>query len=180
MKQQLRTQEGFNRNNLDHHMIFCILDTACSYPKVCEAFNALKSYGLITRKSLKKSNQEELLTILTEVGYRWANQKAYYLMDFAHNRINLKTATRKQLVGSILGVGMKLASMFLRNTRGEDFAVMDIHTKDWLYSQLFNKGIKRNSLSYEEEEKWFKKLAKSHARTTAQLDYDIWNYRRKK
>lgn len=177
MKQQLRTEEGFDRNNLEHHMVFCVLDTACSYLKVCEAFNALKKHGLITRKALQKANQNELIIILKNVGYRWANQKAYYLKDFGSNSINLKTATRKEIVDSVLGIGMKLASMFLRNTRDEEYAVMDIHTKRWLYERIEKPY---NSLSYEKEEELFKSAAELAGKTVAQLDYEIWNERRKK
>ena len=53
-------------------------------------------------------------------------------MEFSNNTINLRTATRDELVKNVKGIGYKLASMFLRNTRGEEYAVMDVHTKRYL------------------------------------------------
>ena len=69
---------------------------------------------------------------------------------------------------------MKLASMFLRDTRNVELAVMDVHTKRWLAEQLEKRGVlypKR----YEDEENWMLQLAKEQGTTIRELDYKIWD-----
>lgn len=69
------------------------------------------------------------------------------------------------------GIGMKLASMFLRNTRGDDYAVIDVHIRRYLEER----GITGNYLHLENE---FRKIAESQGKSVTELDLEIWNERR--
>jgi thermostable 8-oxoguanine DNA glycosylase len=177
-------------------MVFCILDTAVPYESVCKAFDVLKRNNLTTRKQLLEAQKYEINKMLSSVGYRWANQKARYLKAFAENDIDLKTATRDEIVKKVKGVGYKLASMFLRNTRGEDHAVLDVHILRWIKEQIKTKCLHNESLypsksydlsnvdvilkglTYKEIEDLFRDMAKERGKTMTQLDIEIWNENR--
>ena len=174
-----RPDEGNKYNNLelDEFMVFCILDTAVSYEKVCETFDALKKKHITTRIALL-TRQDLIKPALKSVGYRWANQKTLYLKHFAHNKIDLKTATREELVKSVKGVGMKLASMFLRNTRGHEYAVLDVHTLRWLQKNYNFPDEEFRKMSYEKKEQYFIEAAEFLSTTPMELDLKIWQENR--
>jgi len=159
-------------------MVFCLLDTAISYEKVCQTFDELKRHGMTTRSGLRAANIGSLYNVMKECGYRWSHQKCKYLKEFANNDIDLSTATREEIVKSVKGVGMKLASMFLRNTRGKEYAVLDVHTLRWMQEnyKFSNEEFKR--MSYEEKEEWFIKAADFLGTTPIELDLKIWNENR--
>ena len=174
-----RPEGKYTELELDEMMVFCILDTAISYEKCCEAFDALKKDGLTTRRALSLSSPDSVKNILKSVGYRWANQKAKYLTEFGRNNIDLMSATRKEIVGNVKGVGMKLASMFLRNTRGEKYAVLDRHTLRYVDIMAMKILRKHGPLkTYEEKEKFFIELAEAQGKTVAELDMEIWQRER--
>lgn len=156
-------------------MIFCILDRATSYIQVCKSFNALRENNLITRRGLEEAKESAIAYILKESGYRFPNQSAKFLKELSTNPINLKTATREELEKSIKGVGLKLASMFVRNTRGTKVAVLDTHIRSWLkerYGEL--------PKNYYEQEKLFLRASLELKKDPGQLDIDIWEERRRK
>ncbi len=173
-----RPDGKYKDSELDHMMVFCILDTSVPYEKCCEAFDNLRKAGMITRKKLQKCTPLMIKLELQNAGYRWANQKSKYLMEFADNDINLKTCTRDELVKNVKGVGMKLASMFLRNTRGHEYAVIDVHTDRWLEKELRAFDQWKPNMSYEEKEKIFINLAEIAGKTPTQLDLEIWQKNR--
>ena len=163
---------------LDEFMVFCILDTSVPYEKCCQAFDVLKKAGMTTRRKLRNHTPLPIKLELQSVGYRWANQKSKYLHEFAHNDINLKTASREEIVKNIKGVGMKLASMFLRNTRGNKYAVIDVHTDRWIEKELKAYDQWRPRMSYEDKEKAFINFAKILGKTPMELDLEIWQKNR--
>jgi len=169
-----RPDGKYSDEDMEKFMVFCILDTAVSYESVCKAWNELDEAGMTTRKGLKRVDPILIKGVLASVGYRWAGQKALYLKHFANNKINLKTATRKELVNSVYGIGMKLASMFLRNTRGHQYAVLDVHTLRFLQNELGEKMPKK----YEDQEKMFINIAKMRHMNPMELDLKIWQENR--
>ena len=161
---------------LDEFMVFCILDTACPYEMVCKAFDELREMGMTTRKEIMKWREDMIENALKRAGYRFPKQHAGRIKKFGYSSIDLKTATREELVENITGIGMKLASMFLRNTRGEDHAVIDVHTERWLMGELMktHRGKIKPPKTYEEKERYFKEFAKAKGKTTKELDLEIW------
>lgn len=164
----------YTKLELDEFMVFCILDTAVPYEMVCKVFDALKKKNLTTRKGLDKAMTYTIRNTLKGAGYRFPMQHATRLKAFGKNDINLRKATRNELVKNIKGIGMKLASMFLRNTRGEDYAVLDVHTLRWLQTNhKFPDDIWKR-MTYQEKETFFRLDAKFLGKTTKELDLEIW------
>jgi len=163
---------------LDEMLVFCILDTSIPYEKCCEAFDALKKKGMTKKKGLREATQRDIKLVLQEVGYRWANQKATYLKEFSKNDIDLIHVSRDELVKSVKGVGMKLASMFLRNTRGNQYAVIDVHTDRWLQKNYNFPDDVYKKMKYEEKEKWFIEASEFLDKTPMELDLEIWQENR--
>jgi len=168
----------YNKPQLDEFMVFCILDTACSYEMVCKAFDELKSMKMTKRKDIMKWREDMIENALKRVGYRFPKQQAGRIKDFGYNSIDLKTATREELVRDIKGVGMKLASMFLRNTRGHKYAVIDVHTDRWLEKELKAYDQWKPKMSYVAKEKAFINFAKILGKTPMELDLEIWQENR--
>lgn len=170
---------GYTTQQLDEFMVFCILDTAVPYEMVCRTWDALKKNKMTTRKGLRHSKLTQIIKVLRSSGYRFPNQHAKRLKMFAFNPIDLKRATRDEIVDEVNGVNYKLASMFLRNTRGLDYAVMDVHTRRWLreyltkHTKMSQEKLKR--MKYDEEEGYFKAIAKLSGKTTKELDLEIWD-----
>ena len=173
-----RPEGKYSDLELDEMMVFCILDTSVPYEKCCQAFDALKKDGLTTRRSLSLSSPDSVRNILKSTGYRWANQKAKYLTEFGRNDIDLRSATREEIVKSIKGVGMKLSSMFLRNTRGADYAVLDVHTLRWLQKNYAFSPEEFKKMSYLTKEEHFARAADFLGMTATQLDVKIWEENR--
>lgn len=167
----IELSKTWSLKNLDRLLVFCFLDRATPYEKVCLAFNNLDREGLTVRKNLRKASLNKIVKILKDSGYRFYNQSAVFIKEFGKNKIDLRTATREELT-KIPGIGMKLASMFLRNTRGEDYAVIDVHLKRFLKE----KG--KLGKNYLENEKNLKEIAKEMGMSVAELDYLVWEERR--
>jgi thermostable 8-oxoguanine DNA glycosylase len=162
---------------LESFMVFCLLDRAQPYAKVCAAYDALCEYDVValdSRATLKAASEQEIAEILKSQGYRFPQQAAKFLHAFGSNPIDLRNATREQLIDSILGVGPKLASLFIRNTRkGASVSVLDVHVKRWLAERGYDP-----KLPYAELEKAFLNEAKKLGRDPGELDLEIWEERR--
>lgn len=169
---------GYLLKELEEFMVFCILDTACTYKMVCNTFNELRAHDMTTRKGIKNHSEKEIVAILRWAGYRFPVQHASRIKAFGDNKINLKTATRYELVKNVNGIGLKLASFFLRNTRDEDYAVLDVHTLRYVDEMV--KKMKPNPIprTYEQKEIFFRGIAQSQGKSTMELDLQIWNDRR--
>lgn len=159
---------------LDEFMVFCILDTAVPYEMCCKAFDALRKKGYTTRRGLKSPLKSMISGTLKKAGYRFPKQHAGRLKNFSKNIIDLKTSTRKELVDNIDGIGMKLASMFLRNTRGHQYAVLDRHSLRWLQSTMNVPNKVFKLMSYETKEKQFIQYAEDLGKNPMELDLEIW------
>ncbi len=168
----------YNKLQLDEFMIFCIIDTAVSYEMVCKTFDALKKNKMTKRKDIMRWREDMIEQTLRSAGYRFPKQHAKRIKDFGYSMIDLKKATRKELVENINGIGMKLASMFLRNTRGHEYAVIDVHTDRWIQRNFDFSDEKYKKMKYEEKEKWFIKAADFLGKTPMDLDLEIWQENR--
>jgi len=165
---------GYEALQLDEFLVFCILDTAVSYEMVCKSFDALKKLDMTTRVGIRRSSRAKIETVLKNSGYRFPTQHSKRIWHFGQNPVNLKTVTRDEMIRDIKGIGYKLASMFLRNTRGEEYAVLDVHTLRWLQKAY---GIPDNvfkKMSYHDKEAHFKQAADFLSKTVTQLDLEIW------
>jgi len=168
----------YTKRELDEFMVFCILDTAVPYEMVCKTFDALKKSKMITREGILKWREDMIAITLKSSGYRFPNQQAKRIKDFGYSMIDLKTATREELVQNIKGVGMKLASMFLRNTRGHKYAVLDVHTTRWLQGNYHFTDKQMKQMSYEQKEQYFLLASEFLGKSPMELDLEIWEANR--
>lgn len=168
----------YNKLQLDEFMIFCIIDTAVSYEMVCKTFDALKKNKMTKRKDIMKWREDMIELTLRNSGYRFPKQHAKRIKDFGYSMIDLRKATRKELVDNINGIGMKLASMFLRNTRGHKYAVIDVHTDRWIQKNYKFPDDVYKRMRYEEKEKWFIEAAEFLGKSPMDLDLEIWQENR--
>jgi len=170
------SRQAYSDEELDKFMVFCLLDRAMPYEKVCKVFDWIDRLGLTTRKGIRDSGysiQELALALHTKgESHRFPNTTARFLYQFGRNRIDLRRATREEIVDHVLGMGYKLASMYLRNTRGEKYAVLDIHVRRW----LAEKGIKGKN--YKDLEAKFLVKCKELGQSPYDLDLKIWQERR--
>ena len=175
-----RPEEGkrYNKLQLDEFLVFCIIDTAVPYEMVCRTFDELKKMKMTKRKDIMKWREDMIENALKRAGYRFPKQQAGRIKAFGYSSIDLKKATREELVRDIKGIGMKLASMFLRNTRGHQYAVIDVHTDRWIERELKAYDQWRPKMSYEEKEKAFINFAKILGKTPMELDLEIWQKNR--
>lgn len=164
---------------LEKFFLFCLLNRNVTYPKLCDIFDWVieshwkGSFG----KSFRVLPEDSLARSLKWFGHRFPNQTAKFIKENLWITASfLKHCTRKMMVEKCKGIGMKLASMYLRNTRCEEFAVLDVHIKRFL-----EKGGWSLKSSYLELEEVFSNIAKRAGMTMFELDMAIWqNYRVKR
>ena len=169
---------GYKALQLDEFLVFCILDTAVSYEMVCKSFDALKKSDMTTRGGIMRWRVDMIENTLRKSGYRFPKQHAKRIKDFGYSMVNLRTITRDEMVKEIRGIGYKLASMFLRNTRGEEYAVLDVHTLRWLQKRADIPDNKFKKMSYGEKEKLFIFASELMGKTVTELDLEIWEKNR--
>lgn len=164
---------GYTNTEIEKFMVFCLLNRAMPYALVCKGFDALETHGLTNRKALRKASKSQIAKVLASTGYRFPNTSADFLKAWSNNPIDVKKTSREEMVASIDGIGYKLASMFLRNTRGLQYAVIDTHTKKWLKEH----GVV--SSDYIELEKAFMEKSHELGRNLYDLDMEIWQEKRR-
>lgn len=135
-------RSNWSDDDLDRMMVFCLLDRAMPYDTVCRAFDNLDRLGYTLGRKIRSvcATAGQRIFILTATrylrmeGYRFPETGALAIYLFSKNPIDLRTATREELVDNVWGMGMKLASMFLARTRpGEGpYAILDRHSHRWL------------------------------------------------
>jgi len=175
-----RPEEGkkYNKLQLDEFLVFCIIDTAVPYEMVCRVFDALKKSKMTKRKDIMKWREDMIEITLREAGYRFPKQQAERIKAFGYSGVDLRTVTREELVRDVKGIGMKLASMFLRNTRGHQYAVIDVHTDRWIQKNFGVPDDKYKKMSYEQKEDWFIQASELLGKTPMELDLEIWQKNR--
>jgi N-glycosylase/DNA lyase len=160
-------------------MCFCILTANSSAEMGIKIQRELGAYGFLTL------NEEELRQRLKDLGYRFYNVRAKYIVE-ARKYQNIKDIVqsyepfdaREWLVKNIKGLGYKEASHFLRNVGYFDFAILDRHIlrvmHDYGLIEL-PKSITRRK--YLEIEGVFKDLAANVRMSAGELDLYIWYMR---
>ncbi len=128
-------------------------------------------------------NEEELSEKLGELGHRFPNARAKYIVEARKYRYSLKKTIgslseeelRQWLVKNVKGLGYKEASHFLRNIGYKDYAILDFHIIDILSEHRIVKRPKTLTKSkYLEIEKELKKLGKKLGMNMAELDLYLW------
>jgi N-glycosylase/DNA lyase len=146
------------------------------YARVCKAFDAIFANmdGTDVAEHLKSLGSEKIKRAIRSAGYAYYNKAARFLLKWANSEYSkpevLRTADREDIVENITGIGFKLASMFLRNTRGDNVAVLDRHVVRWLGIRNY----KANKEHYLKAEGEFLAKADAMHKTPYALDIAIW------
>lgn len=127
-------------------------------------------------------SEQELSTKLAELGHRYPNMRAKFVIEARKYAYNLKEelmATpnkRDWLVKNIKGLGMKEASHFLRNIGFLDNAIVDRHIMRMLENR--DGYVMPNTLTpkkYLEIESYLERIARQLNISQGELDFYIWH-----
>jgi len=128
--------------------------------------------------------EEELVEKLRELGHRYPNVRAKYVVEARKYANTLKEMInsfddvrelREWLVKNIKGIGYKEASHFLRNIGYTDVAIIDFHIIDILTEYgLIERPRTLTKRRYLEIEELLRSIAKSLGLSLAELDLYLW------
>jgi N-glycosylase/DNA lyase len=164
-------------NDIFKELCFCIMTANCSADKCIEIHECFEDGFL-------KLNEFQLANRLKELGYRFPNIRAKYIVEARNNMKDLKNKIKsnkeeKQLrdwiVKNIKGLGYKEASHFLRNIGYKNYAIVDFHIVDLLARHnLINKPKVMSKKKYLEIEELLKDIAEKSGINLAELDLYLW------
>jgi len=118
--------------------------------------------------------EKQLANKLKELGHRFPNARANYIIEARKNLKKLKLE-RDWLVTNIKGLGMKEASHFLRNIGFDDYAIIDFHIVDLLENhKIIQRPKTLTKKKYLEIEDKMKQLATKTDLNLSKLDMYLW------
>ena len=158
-------------------LCFCILVANSSMEKT---FKIWKSIG----NDFLKLSKEQLSKRLKDLGYRFYNKRAEYIVE-ARNKVDLleeilksdnEIEIRERLVENFKGIGWKEASHFLRNLGYKNFAIIDRHVLKTLKEFGVIEKIPKylNKKTYLEIENRLRELANKLKISLAELDFYLF------
>jgi N-glycosylase/DNA lyase len=158
-------------------LCFCILVANSSMEKT---FKIWKDIG----NDFLKISKEQLSKRLKELGYRFYNKRAEYIIE-ARNKVDLleeilksdnEIEIRERIVENFKGIGWKEASHFLRNLGYNNFAIIDRHVLKTLKEFGFIEKIPKslNKKNYLEIENKLRELANKLKMGLAELDFYLF------
>ncbi len=157
-------------------LCFCILTANAKQKTSAEIQSQINAEGF------KTLSQETLTNLIKLNKHRFHNIKAKYIV-LARQFANIKSIiqnmpenqARDWLVKNIQGIGMKEASHFIRNTGGQNLAILDRHILNILVDQkIILKPKNLNIQKYKEIEQVFVNIASTLRMTPAKLDLMLW------
>lgn len=179
VNQRLKEFESFKLKSEDEwfsELCFCIL-TANAKQKTGAAIQSQ-----INAEGFKTLSQETLANLIKLNKHRFHNTKAKYIVG-ARKFSNIKnivkemteTEAREWIVDNIKGLGMKEASHFIRNTGGQNLAILDRHILALLAeNDIIEKPAKITVQNYKEIETKFTDMASKLRMSPAKLDLILW------
>lgn len=127
---------------------------------------------------------EELSSKLKELGHRFPNARAKYIVDARKKIDDIKRildskidekAKREWLVKNVKGLGYKEASHFLRNIGYKNLAIIDFHIIDLLARYgIIRKPKTITRKKYLEIENILREIAEKTGLSLAELDLYLW------
>jgi N-glycosylase/DNA lyase len=158
-------------------LCFCILVANSSMEKT---FKIWKTIG----NDFLKLSKEQLSKRLKELGYRFYNKRAEYIVE-ARNKVDLleeilksdnEIEIREKLVKNFKGIGWKEASHFLRNLGYKNFAIIDRHVLKTLKEFGVIEKIPKylNKKTYLEIENKLRELSNKLKISLAELDFYLF------
>jgi len=165
-----------SNNELFKELCFCILTAN---------FNAEKSIKIQDEigECFLDDSEEELAKKLKNLGHRFPNTRAEYILESRKYRDSLEDIVqsnnskklRKWIVNNVKGLGYKETSHFLRNIGFDDLAIIDFHIVDILVKHnLIERPKTLTKRKYLEIENLLKKIARKTNLSLAELDLYLW------
>jgi len=158
-------------------LYFCILTAN---------FNAERSMKIQRRigDEFLTISKSDLAKKLRELGHRFPNTRARYIVDARKHKNSLKDIVkmfnddnelREWLVKNVKGIGYKEASHFLRNIGYTSFAIIDFHIIDVLTKHnIIKKPKVLTKRKYLEIENLLREIAGKSNVNLAELDLYLW------
>jgi N-glycosylase/DNA lyase len=164
-------------NEIFKELCFCLLTANFS------ASGGIKIQNEIGEK-FSSISEPELSKRLSELGHRFPNMRAKFIVEAQKYKNNLKeilsqfeydTDARNWLAKNIKGLGMKEASHFLRNIGYRNVAIIDFHILDLLEKfGLIEKPKTLSPKKYVEIEDLLGQIAKKTNTNLGELDLYLW------
>ncbi|MFH2033050.1 MAG: hypothetical protein ABIJ40_20855 [Bacteroidota bacterium] len=181
-------------NDLFAELVSCIIGSQISFEKAKSATADLRQRNLLSVESFAdelSDSENDIYSVLKEQGCLYSKAKASYIVRSGRNiysgRCNslkniLLTAedqyeARETLSDLCLGIGLKQASLFLRNIDyADNLAILDSHVINYMGLLGMANGLKKSLtrtlyLSYEDE---LRSYSRKFNTSIAQLDVSIW------
>ncbi|MEL9914635.1 MAG: N-glycosylase [Thermoplasmatales archaeon] len=152
-------------------LVFCTLTANTSAEMGLRCESAIRELGLFDANSLKGE--------LVKCGYRFPNTRSRFI-EFNYNRRYLlkdileSDTRRDSLIGTYMGIGMKEASHFLRNTGHFEYSILDKHIQRFLSAYYGVEVNVKNRKGYEEGEKLFSNLSSLYGMEPGLMDLVVW------
>ena len=130
-----------------------------------------------------KLSEKKLARKLKELGHRFPNTRAKYIVEARKHRNalhkNLRfmndNALREWIVSNIKGLGYKEASHFMRNIGYDDVAIIDFHILDFLEKhRMIERPKTLTPKKYMEIEEVVRKAASKSRMSLGELDLYMW------
>ncbi|MEJ5257583.1 MAG: N-glycosylase/DNA lyase [Fervidobacterium sp.] len=163
-----------NEDDLFSELSFCVLTANWS------AQGGIKAQKLIGH-GFSTLNQEELADKLREVGHRYPDARAQYIVTnrWIIGKLREVISTedpREYLVKNIKGLGWKETSHFLRNVAFTNYAILDKHVlrvmnKYGLIEEIPKGWTKKKYLDYEER---LRKVSDAFGEHLGKFDLYLW------
>jgi N-glycosylase/DNA lyase len=157
-------------------LMFCLQTSQSKAKSARNTINKLKEAD-----KLLTADENEIRSVME--GVRFANKKSRYLFESRakveeiRKRLDLSPQElRDWLVENVNGMGMKLASHFLRNIGVFGLAILDVHVQNFMKRQGLLSGEvgKLSRREYLENEQHYLELAKLLGIPPEELDIAIW------
>lgn len=179
VNKRLAEFEAFKTKSEDEwfsELCFCILTANAKQKTGAAIQNQIQAEGF------KTLSQETLANLIKVNKHRFHNNKAKYIVnarEFSKVKSIIKDKTeleaRDFLVENVKGLGMKEASHFLRNTGGQNLAILDRHILALLAEyKMIQKPKTLTPQLYREIETKFAELASTLRMSLAKLDLFLW------
>lgn len=172
----------------------CILGSRITFEKAKNASEQLRQDGLLSLQELKREPHKyegRIYSVLKKQRCLYARSKARYIVTtcisiYSKERTSIKELlenapdqyeAREVLTELCLGIGLKQASLFLRNINyADNLAILDTHVINYMHliglEDEEHQGLTRKLyLSYENQ---LRKYSKKFNTSVAQLDVSIW------
>lgn len=194
-----KSNQGYQWDQLSEDELFaelvsCIIGSQVVFEKAKRASDLLRQKELLTVQRLTaepKKYEIKIYAILNQQKCLYARTKARYIvttairiyvdegtsiqeiLESAHDQY----AAREVLAELCLGIGLKQASLFLRNIHyADDLAILDTHVLSYMsltgLKEDSDKSLNRNKyLSYENQ---LRDYSQKFNISVAQLDVSIW------